>query len=299
MNRVSTRMPPGSSPGNENPFRHLAEGIFVLEGFNLFLRGNQIIFSNPSMNEHKCLTIAHRGFSGKAPENTLASFRKALEEKADGIELDVHQTKDGKIVVIHDASIDRTTNGKGLICEMTYEEIKKYDAGIKFANNFSGESVPLLEDVLQLVNGNATLYIEIKKGSEPYPGIEKKVLEILEQYNAHKRCVLHSFEKDTLSRINDLNDSIPLFQTIYVPPFMSSIYFDRIFFRSRIAHFRNLLGVNINHTAVDASLVNKIHHKKLKIIVWTVNNPSDIEKMKLMGVDGIISNFPDRVKNIK
>jgi glycerophosphoryl diester phosphodiesterase len=117
--------------------------------------------------------IAHRGASGSAPENTLAAIELAIANKADMIEIDIHQTKDGKLVVIHDDKLDRTTTGKGKINELTLEEIKKHDAGSWFNTSFSNEKVPELKEVLELINGKCKLLIEIKGKPSDYSGLEK------------------------------------------------------------------------------------------------------------------------------
>ena len=230
--------------------------------------------------------IAHRGFSGVAPENTLPAFQKALELGVDGIELDVHQSRDGKIIVIHDPTINRTTKGKGRVSDLDSGEISSF-------------GIPLLVDVLKLVDGKATLYIEIKKGDSFYPEIEKNILDLIEAHKARSWCILHSFEKETLIRIHQLDQKITLLQTLFVPALFSSLYFEKTFDKNPVSHFRSLEGININHTALNPSLVKKIHRSGMKIIAWTVNDPDNIRRMMKLGVNGIISNFPDRVKKIR
>ena len=240
--------------------------------------------------------IAHRGFSGAAPENTLAAFKKALDLGVDGIELDVHQTKDNVIVVIHDKTIDRTTNGRGKIAEFSLDEIKKHDAGSWFAPEFSREKIPTLEEVIQLVNGKAIIYIEVKKGDSLYEGMSERLIELIDKYSARKWCILHSFEDEVLKDIYHADKTFPIFKTVEVPDFAAGFYVKKMAFNNPITHYKSFLGFNMNHNVVTHSVVKSLHKKNLKLIVWTVNDPLHIEKMLNMGVDGIISNFPDRVK---
>jgi len=121
----------------------------------------------------KTTITGHRGAAGLAPENTLSSVKKALELKVDRIEVDVRQTKDKVVVCMHDKTIGRTTSGDGDVSEFTFSELKKYDAGIGFSEKFRKEKVPNLDDVFELIDGKASLVIEIKDGDELYPGIEK------------------------------------------------------------------------------------------------------------------------------
>lgn len=123
------------------------------------------------------MVIAHRGFSGQAPENTLASFQKAVELGSDMIELDVRFSKDGQVVVIHDDTIDRTTNGRGKVADYTLKELKQFDAGSWFAPQFSGERIPTLKEVLELVKGKVLVNIEIKDES---PG-QYKITDLAER----------------------------------------------------------------------------------------------------------------------
>ena len=157
-----------------------------------------VLLFNKYNNNSYGLIIAHRGASGLAPENTLAAIKKAIELKADLIEIDVHQTKDSIIVVIHDKKINRTTSGKGRVKDLFYKEIRRYDAGKWFDPKFEGERVPTLEEVLRLVHGQTKLLIEIKGDDNFYPNIEKHVYEILKTYNAQNWCEIHSFYDQVL-----------------------------------------------------------------------------------------------------
>ncbi len=168
--------------------------------------------------------FAHRGYSAKYPENTMVAFRAAMDYEVDGIELDVHMTKDGHIVVIHDEKVDRTTNGKGYVKDMTIEEIKALNAGSKFNPLFEGEKIPLLEEVMQLLEPtNLKLNIELKSDVFSYYGMDMKVLKLVEKYNMQQRTIISSFDHETLTRIAEVTPHIetaPLFSNIIVEPWI-------------------------------------------------------------------------------
>ncbi len=138
--------------------------------------------------------IAHRGFSTKSPENTLAGFQLALELGAAGIELDVHLSKDQHIVVCHDEKVDRTTDGKGLITALTIEELKTLDAGSWYAPNYTGEKNPCLSEVLDIVKGSEKVVnIELKNAIIDYPNLEKEVVTLVQQYDMDDQVIISSF----------------------------------------------------------------------------------------------------------
>ena len=152
------------------------------------------------------LRIAHRGASGPglAPENTLAACEKALQIGVDMLEIDVHATRDGQIVVLHDAALDRTTNGTGLVADLLGEEVRQFDAGRWFSADFARERVPLLEEVLDLARNQALVLIEIKAD-----GIAERVLQVIEAANATERVVVQAFNPQTVRRLNLLAPTLP------------------------------------------------------------------------------------------
>lgn len=140
---------------------------------------------------------AHRGSSGTHPENTIAAFRAAAVLPVYGVEFDVHMTKDGELVVIHDESIDRTSNGKGFIKDMTLAELKHYDVGKGFSPKFKGETIPTLREVLYVFKDtHHHLNIELKSDIFPYDGMEQKVLQMLKDYRLEERVVISSFNHE-------------------------------------------------------------------------------------------------------
>lgn len=231
------------------------------------------------------LIIAHRGASGSAPENTLASFRQAMEIGSDFIELDIHLSKDGELIVMHDETVNRTTNGKGKIKNLTLEQIKNLDAGSWFGNEFKGLVVPTLDEVFQLSNGKIKLLIEVKGNPKKYPGIEKKLIDKIYKYYSKDWCIVQSFEEEFLNNIHKMDSTIPLHQLI-----VGKI------FPLKIPVF--ILAVNPNYHFVSVKKVEKLHLQNKKIFVWTVNEEKKMQKLISMGVDGIITNYPGKLKKV-
>jgi glycerophosphoryl diester phosphodiesterase len=219
------------------------------------------------------LVIAHRGASGYAPENTLASVDAALELAADVIEVDVHQTKDGVVVVMHDEKLDRTTNMSGLIKDYNWNEIKDADAGSWFSAEFSGQRIPMLEDVIARISGKSQLLIEIKKGGDFYPGIERKVFDIIKAAHAESWCMIQSFSGAALSNFLQLNSGLKVYKLALRA--------------GKISKYPQAAGLNPNHNFVGK-----------QTFVWTVNDEKDMKRLVERGADGIISNYPDKVMRV-
>ena len=156
------------------------------------------------------INIAHRGASGHAPENTLAAFRLALEQRADRIELDIHQTADGHLVVLHDYSMKRTGGDPRRVGALTLGEIKKMDVGAWAGPGFRGERVPTLEEVLDFAAGRTSLQIELKRGSPYYPGIERRLLSGLAPYRKKMDLSVSSFDHRALAEIRRLDSGIAI-----------------------------------------------------------------------------------------
>ncbi len=195
----------------------------------------------------------------------------------DVIELDVHRTKDGKFVVIHDDTVDRTTNGKGKINNLTFAEIQALDAG-------RGERIPTLDEVLETVAGRVPVDIEIKG-----EGLSRAVTEILSSRLLHganpEDFIISSFSKREIVRVGE---SINLRRVLLVKHFLG--------LSVRAALRLHLWGVGVKASLVERRFVEQAHEKGLKFLVWTVDTRAAIEKFKSMGVDGIFSNFPDRLR---
>lgn len=237
------------------------------------------------------MNIAHRGASGYAPENTMAAFDKALEMKADYIEIDVQLSEDGEVVLMHDAMIDRTTDGSGSVDDYTLEELKQLDAGSWFGPQFAGEQIPTLEEVLDTYRGKIGILIEIKNASQ-HPGIEEEIAAALEEKNMDKpnngKTIVQSFDHGSIAHFNAL---LPNVDTGVLVGYNAEGISD-----AQLAQFSTYADyVNPNHQMVDTDLVSRIHDYGMQIAPYTINDQSRINELMDYGVDGIISDYPDLV----
>ena len=213
--------------------------------------------------------FAHRGASGYAPENTIVAIKKAIEMKADGIEIDIQLTKDGKIVVMHDWKVDRTTTGRGYVYELDYDYIKTLDAGQWFTKDFIGETVPTLEEVLDILPKDMMLNIEIKDTARHHTNIEEKMLEVLKKYPEPKL------------KLALLTDS----EFIEIEKYLSN---------NGLSSYSYHPEINL----ISKEDVEKLHDRGVKIFVWTVNKEEDLNYLVKLGVDGVITNYPDIMKEL-
>ncbi len=249
--------------------------------------GSVLLFSQ-KVSAQNPLIIAHRGASAYAPENTLAAFEKAIEMKTPVIETDVHQTKDSVLVLMHDETVDRTTNGTGRIKDMLYEDFKKLV--IRSPLSASTEHPPSLEEALKAINGRAQLLIELKRGSSYYPGIEKRVVDLIRRCQAESWAnTIHSFEKQTLLNVAKADSHINLQKLIVFKLPLVSFSFDKHVEKD---DFRNWQGVNVYYRFCSRRLVRQVHKLGKSVYVWTVNSPRKARRYKRRGVDGIITNDP-------
>ena len=232
------------------------------------------------------LIFGHRGASSACPENTLAAFREAAGGGAAGIELDTHLSADGKLVVCHDETVNRTTNGKGFLKDMTSEEIRKLDAGSWFAASFAGERVPFLEEVLELCGErNLEVNIELKTDYFPYPGIEKKTAELVAAFGMEDRVIVSSFN----------HYSIVAFKGIAPRVRAGLLYNCRIY---RPERYAGGLPAEALHPAMHLLSPQNIadaHGAGYEVNVWFYGETWDEEAAERnirSGVDRIITNFP-------
>lgn len=235
------------------------------------------------------LIIAHRGASAYAPENTLVAFEKAIDMKALVIETDVHQTKDSVLVLMHDETVDRTTNGTGRIRDMLYADFKKLIICSPLAT--TSMHPPSLEEALKAIDGRAQLLIEIKKGSDYYPGIERRIVELIKTCKAeHCTNTIHSFEKQALLNVAKADKHIKLQKLIVFNLPLVSFSFDKHVVKD---DFSNWEGVNVYYRFCSRRVIKKVHKLGKTVYVWTVNKPRQARRYKRRGVDGIITNYPD------
>ncbi|MBN2222461.1 MAG: glycerophosphoryl diester phosphodiesterase membrane domain-containing protein, partial [Vallitaleaceae bacterium] len=201
---------------------------------------------------------AHRGSSAEAPENTLAALRLAIEQTADYIEIDVHQTADGRVVLLHDTNLRRTTGWNRLIYQVNYEDLLILDAGAWFSPEYIGEKIPTLEEAIEEVKGKAKLNIEIKP-SRYERNLVEEVVRIISDYELEDSCVITSFDYNTLRKVKSLNPEIQtgLISHTLVSNFYAIPYIDL---------------VSLSHTKITAKQVESIHMQGKRVFAWTVNN---------------------------
>lgn len=240
------------------------------------------------------IIIGHRGASGYAPEHTFASWDLALRLGVDYIEQDLQMTRDGELVVMHDPTLDRTTNGSGNVIDRSLAEIADLDAGSWFSPEFAGAAIPALRDVFQKYGHGASYYIETKNPEEA-PGMEEKLLALLAEFELRDPAVekwqvlIQSFSAPSLLKIRELDAALPLIQLIGKEYSSADI---RAVLPQISAH---AVGIGPAHPTVDAELVAAAHDLGLVVHPYTVNEPADLERMVALGVDGVFTDYPDRV----
>jgi len=228
--------------------------------------------------------IAHRGFSSKAPENTLSAIEKALQLGVDMIEIDVHLTSDNQIVVIHDDTLDRTTNGRGKVVSKNLAYLKQLDAGSWFHHSFNSEKIPTLDEVLSLVDGKAVVLIEMKGDTNIYPELPVLLAKKLIDAQAFDWCIAQAFE---IKLIDKLYRFAPTISCFYL------IENEAIHFNQQNYFYK---AINPNFDLLDDELVNNLHDNGLKTFPYTVNKKEDMLKLINFNVDGIITDYPDILK---
>ncbi len=228
---------------------------------------------------------AHRGASGEFPENTMIAFQEAINQKVAGIELDVHLSKDGYAIICHDETLNRTTNGTGFIKDKNLFELKQLDAGSWFDKKFKGIKLPLLDEFLELAKKtNITINIEIKLGSIFYPGIEEKVLELIEKSGVKENVIISSFDHMALLKIKELDNSVKT-GVLYSQPVITIEELLRL--TKADALHPNYLYVTKETTAIAKELNVPIH-------TYTVDNTEDFLMMEELGVDVVMTNYPKK-----
>ncbi len=240
--------------------------------------------------------IAHKGASGLAPENTMAAFALALEMDVDMIELDVRHTKDEEIIVFHDQTLDRTTNGTGDVHDYTLEEIKQLDAGSWFDSKFSDEKIPTLNEVLDLVDGKCKVLIEIKHMEHPhYHDFSEKLIDVIrEEKNGFEWCILQSYEHDYIEEAHAYDKRVQTKQLIVgedsAP--LIAFYVESRMHLGRSEKSEQLTTLNPHYSTLSPRRVFRMHARGYKVFTWPVNERDEMIKMLNMGVDGIITDNP-------
>ncbi|MGA7870208.1 MAG: glycerophosphodiester phosphodiesterase family protein [Candidatus Binatus sp.] len=230
------------------------------------------------------LNIAHRGASGTFPENTLSAFGAAINAGADMCELDVQLSRDGAVVVIHDETVERTTDGKGEVAELTLEELKRLDAGAKFKRGaVKGERIPTLDEVFAVISGKCGLNIELKAG-----GLEHQVAQIMQARSAFGDSIVSSFDWEYLKKIQQLHFNIRVGLLADEKPV--DLMMNAVAMR---AH-----AINPRWDMVTADLCKAAHERGFKVYTWTVDADARMRALIECGVDGIMTNYPERLRTV-
>lgn len=234
------------------------------------------------------LIIAHRGFKSKYPENTLSSFEAAIQCGAQMIELDVTLTKDRELIVIHDDTLDRTTNGKGAVNNFSLKELQKLDAGSWFDPKFSDQKLPTLKAVLSLSKNKTFVNIEIKASAyepaNPADAIENRIYDLVSEMGMSKQVLISSFEKNILYNMRKLDSDILLsFLTEY--PISHHVV--------DILKDIHAFSWNQDLRYLKRSDVETMHDEGFKVIVFTVNTRDEVKKCLDMNIDGFFTDYPD------
>lgn len=231
----------------------------------------------------------HRGFSGKYPENTMLAFRKALEAGVDGIELDVQLSKDGEVVICHDETVDRTTNGKGEIRSLTLAELKELDASSIFAGQYGKNEIPTLREYFELVKDlPIETNVELKTGVHEYEGIEEKVWELIQEFHLEDRICISSFNHFSVLRMKKIAPGLKygfLFDTWLID---AGAYCAKHEMDSFHPNYHNLTH----------EVVAEVKSHGLEIKTYTVNTAEAVRDLASKGVDVVIGNYPDMAKEV-
>lgn len=267
--------------------------LIAIAGIHYWISNNY----SESLARTNYLIVGHRGGAKEVPENTLAAINHSLNNAVDLIEIDVHQSADNVVCVMHDTDVNRTTNGKGKIKDLSWEQIKQLDAGSFFSPEFKGEKVPSLEQVLNKVSGRAQLLIEIKHGNKYYPGMEERVVELIKQHKAEKWCIVQSFNGEVLKRIHKMSDKIRLHKLdIFICPKLN-FAFDGSFHSLWEADY--IESYNVNWFFLSEGVVENMHVRDKQVFAWTLDNSAITNKIINMGVDGIITDIPASYSSLR
>ncbi|MBM7588105.1 glycerophosphoryl diester phosphodiesterase [Bacillus pakistanensis] len=265
----------------------LGAGVALTLFFSPFQQADAAV-SNGNLKQVD--NVAHRGAAGYAPENTIAAFDKAVEMKADYIEIDVQRSKDGELVIIHDTTINRTTDGTGQVKDLTFDQLRSFDAGSWMGEQFSGEKIPAFDEILDKYHGKVGILIELK-APELYPGIEEEVAEELKERNLDKpqneKIIIQSFHFDSMKKINSLLPKVP------VGVLTSSITDTTDEALKEFSMYADYF--NPSYRIVTKDLVNRVHSFDMKISSWTVRSQEAADFLLKMDVDAIITDYPDYV----
>ena len=242
--------------------------------------------------------ISHRGANIYAPQNTLPAFQRALEIGVDGFETDVHLSQDGTLVLCHNYTIDKTSNGKGSISQMTIGQLKAHDFGTYFSPKYAGTQIPTLREFLELIvenGGLRVLNIELKSPRANETSIVRDTVRMVKEFDLFDSLILSSFDPKLLLEAKQID---PAVRTGFLYSPNSKVIF-RIY-RNPLEVAKELKADALHPFSmyVNADLVRKAHEAGMEMNVWTVNSPRAIKRLASLGADGIITDYPDVVKGV-
>ncbi|UCH33053.1 MAG: glycerophosphodiester phosphodiesterase [Armatimonadota bacterium] len=237
---------------------------------------------------HRMVNVAHRGASATRPENTLAAFRRAIEVGADMIELDARATADGVAVVMHDGAVDRTTNGSGPLANLTLKRVKALDAGSWFAEEFAGEPVPTLTEVVSLTAGRIALDIELKE-----TGFEQQAVEALRRAG-NGWSFISSFNDGCLKRVREIDAGVRTGLIVAIGE-LSDGQITELIERTRGLGASILAAL---HSGITPALVEAANAADISLVAWTVDRRDDMRRMMDLGITGIATNYPEVLQDM-
>lgn len=236
------------------------------------------------------IKIAHRGSSGSYPENTRIAFEKAIDARSDMLEMDCRLSRDGHVVILHDERLDRLGGVRGTVQGKTIQQLKKLDAGAWFKKKFKGQRILTLEEAIEIVNGRADLNLDIKPVLRGALGIEIRILFVLTHYDYLSRTLFSSFDYRSLRRVRELAPEARI-GLLYG----AGVKDDPI----QVAEELGANSLHVQKELVSPDFLDKSARSGLRTFVWTVNELAEMEKFLAMGVDGIVSDFPERFWKIR
>ncbi|CAG0981876.1 glycerophosphoryl diester phosphodiesterase [Anaerolineales bacterium] len=231
------------------------------------------------------ILLAHRGDKNHAPENTLPAFEQAIQKGADGVELDVKLTGDGHVVVIHDSTVDRTTDGRGRVASLTLEAIRELDAGKWFDEKFSGAKIPLLEEVFEAVGRDKLINIELKNYSTPFNDLVLRVCELIKRHNNQGQIILSSFYSSNLKIALQILPEVS--RALLAMPGPAGLWA-----RSFGFMFGDYQALHPHISNATREQVQRAHRLKRRVHVWTANTPGEVVRLRDWGFDGIMTDDP-------
>ncbi len=236
------------------------------------------------------INYAHRGASGYYPENTMIAFEKAIEHGCTGIETDVHMTNDGYLVLMHDEKIDRTTDGTGYIKDYNLGELRQLDAGKWKALDFSGERIPTVEELIELAKSkDIIINFEIKTDVIWYKDIEQKLIEIIHKYNAADKIIISSFNHYTIHKCKQIDKNIKT----------GLLYMEGLFEPHLYAKIVGAEAIHPYFPAIDSKeVIDRVRAAGVMVNPYTINEEEVMKRFLNYGIDGIITNYPDKLKKL-